>query len=32
MSAYPVESAGDQGWARATEYLKGSVEYFSKQW
>ncbi|HEY4128862.1 MAG TPA: M1 family metallopeptidase [Gammaproteobacteria bacterium] len=32
MSAYPVESAGDAGWARATEYLKGSVEYFSKQW
>ncbi|HEY1772722.1 MAG TPA: M1 family metallopeptidase [Gammaproteobacteria bacterium] len=32
MSAYPVESAGDQAWGRATEYLKASVEYFSKQW
>jgi hypothetical protein len=32
MSAYPVESAGDAAWGRATEYLKASVEYFSKQW
>jgi aminopeptidase N len=32
MSAYPVESAGDAAWGRATEYLKASVEYFSKHW
>jgi hypothetical protein len=32
MSAYPVESAGDQAWGRATEYLKASVEYFSRKW
>ena len=32
MSAYPVESAGNDAWSRATEYLKASVEYFSKQW
>ncbi|HEY0198547.1 MAG TPA: M1 family metallopeptidase [Rhodanobacter sp.] len=32
MSVYPVESAGDGAWGRATEYLKASTEYFSKQW
>ncbi|WP_426688594.1 M1 family metallopeptidase [Rhodanobacter ginsengiterrae] len=32
MSLYPVESAGDAAWGRATEYLKASTEYFSKQW
>ena len=32
MSAYPVESAGNASWGRATEYLKYSTEYFSKQW
>lgn len=32
MSAYPVESAGTPAWGRATEFLKSSVEYFSKQW
>jgi hypothetical protein len=32
MSVYPVESAGADAWGRATEYLKGSIEYFSKQW
>jgi hypothetical protein len=31
-SAYPVESAGDGAWGRATEYVKASTEYFSKQW
>ena len=30
MSVYPVESAGKDGWGRATEYLKKSIEYFSK--
>jgi len=32
MSVYPVESAGPQAWGRATEFLKASTEYFSKQW
>jgi hypothetical protein len=32
MSVYPVESAGNGAWGRATEYLKSSTEYFSKQW
>ena len=32
MSVYPVESAGDGAWGRATEYLKRSMEYFSAQW
>jgi hypothetical protein len=30
MSAYPVESVGDTGWSRATEYLKNSMEIYSK--
>lgn len=32
MSVYPVESAGSDAWGRATEYLKGSIEYFSAKW
>jgi hypothetical protein len=32
MSLYPVESAGENAWGRSTEYLKKSVEYFSKKW
>jgi len=32
MSVYPVESGGPDAWGRATEYLKGSIEYFSQQW
>jgi aminopeptidase N len=32
MSVYPVESAGDALWGRATEYLKFSVEHFSSKW
>ena len=32
MSVYPMESAGADAWGRATEYLKGSMEYFSTQW
>ncbi|GLQ50624.1 peptidase [Dyella flava] len=31
-SAYPVESAGNGAWGRATEYVKASTEYFSRQW
>jgi Peptidase family M1 domain len=30
MSAYPPESAGDTAWARSTEYLKNSIEIYSK--
>ncbi|HVW12815.1 MAG TPA: M1 family metallopeptidase [Mucilaginibacter sp.] len=32
MSVYPIESAGDTAWGRATEYLKKSIEYFSEKW
>lgn len=32
MSFYPVESAGDSAYGRGTEYLKASVELFSKKW
>ena len=32
MSVYPVESAGNKAWGRATEYLKKTIEYFSKKW
>lgn len=32
MSVYPEESAGDSAWSRSTEYLKQSVEDFSKRW
>jgi len=32
MSVYPVESAGNNAWGRATEYLKKSIEYFSAKW
>ncbi len=30
MSAYPVESAGKDAWGRSTEYLKNSMEIYSK--
>jgi hypothetical protein len=32
MSVYPVESAGDSAYGRSTQYVKGSVEIFSKDW
>lgn len=32
MSIYPVESSGNDAWGRATEYLKISIEHFSKKW
>ncbi len=32
MSVYPIESSGDTLWNRSTEYVKYSVEYFSKEW
>lgn len=32
LSAYPVESAGNAAWGRSTEYVKGSIEHYSKKW
>jgi hypothetical protein len=32
MSAYPIESAGNDAWGRSTEYLKNSLEIYSKHW
>ena len=32
MSAYPIESEGQNAWSRSTEFLKNSVEIFSKHW
>ena len=32
MSFYPIESAGPEAWGRSTEYLKHSVEEFSRRW
>ena len=32
ISAYPVESNGNNGWERSTEYTKSSIENYSKRW
>jgi hypothetical protein len=32
MSVYPVESARDTAWKRSTEFVKGAIEHYSKQW
>jgi len=35
MSAYPEESAADKkgnDWSRSTEYIKASIEHYSKKW
>ena len=32
ISAYPVESNGNDAWSRATEYTKTSIENYSKRW
>lgn len=32
MSLYPVESDGNDGWGRSTEYTKTSIEYYSGKW
>lgn len=32
MSAYPIESSGKKGWSRSTEYIKASIENYSKRW
>ncbi|HTS45661.1 MAG TPA: M1 family metallopeptidase [Puia sp.] len=32
MSVYPVECNRDSGWKRSTEFVKGAIEHYSKQW
>ncbi len=32
MSLYPVESSGEFAWTRSTEYVKASIEGYSKEW
>ena len=32
QSVYPVESQGNYAWGRSTEYVKGSLEGYSKRW
>lgn len=32
ISAYPMESNGNNGWERSTEYTKSSIEHYSKMW
>ncbi len=32
ISAYPVESDGQEAWGRSTEYTKTSIEHYSEKW
>ena len=32
QSVYPVESATDSAWKRSTEFVKGAIELYSKEW
>ena len=32
LSAYPIESGGNEAWGRSTEYTKASIENYSKRW
>lgn len=32
LSVYPIESNGNNGWERSTEYTKASIEGYSKRW
>jgi hypothetical protein len=32
ISAYPVESNGNDAWGRSTQYVKKSIEYNSQKW
>ncbi len=32
ISVYPEEAKGDSAWGRSTEYVKGSIENYSKRW
>lgn len=32
VSVYPAESIKKNGWQRSTEFTKGAIEFYSKQW
>ena len=32
QSVYPIESATDNAWKRSTEFVKGAIELYSKDW
>ncbi|TDP03411.1 M1 family metallopeptidase [Flavobacterium sp. 245] len=32
LSAYPIESNGNDAYGRSSEYVKGAIEHYSKQW
>ena len=32
QSVYPIESAQDDSWNRSTEFVKGAIELYSKDW
>jgi hypothetical protein len=32
QSVYPIESKGINAWSRSTEYVKGAIELYSKEW
>lgn len=32
LSAYPVESHGDNAWERSSEYTKAAIEHYSEKW
>jgi hypothetical protein len=32
LSAYPVESDGNDAWGRSTEYVKACIEHYSEKW
>ncbi len=32
MSAYPAEAKNSKAWGRSTEYVKASIEHYSKMW
>ncbi|MFY0256063.1 M1 family metallopeptidase [Chitinophaga sp. 30R24] len=32
QSLYPKEVSGSNAWGRSTEYVKGAIEHYSKQW
>jgi len=32
QSAYPPESAGHAAWGRSTQYIKKSIEFYSRRW
>lgn len=32
QSVYPIESKSEGAWGRSTEYIKGAIELYSKQW